>query len=268
MNAQILGREFHRRKKAGEGGGCRHHLGHAGRLAGNVAKRIGIPHAPLLDMKAIPVEHCQHAIADVGGEDMQQRLFGQLKKPAVAVEKPAVVALQQGIGGEAGRFPAGELGSQPKGIEEREPADDPVAHIKLRHRDDLGGRLCKLLVAAGIALPVEHQMSRQHASPRHRGDIGYQRQRAVVAQVAQHPQMVERGPEAAAGKCQTKTCHGGLITCRWREWVAACHPATTICRSLICRLMANFAAAASPQHSAARTSAGRACRNGGRRLWQ
>ena len=208
VNAQILGREFHRGKKAGEGGGCRHHLGHAGGLAGNVAKRIGIPHAPLLDMEAIPVEHCQHAIADVGGEDMQQRLFRQLKQPAIAVEKPAVVALQQGIGGEAGRFPAGELGSQPEGIEERKPANDPVPHIKLRHRDDLGGRLRKLLVTAGIALPVEHQMSRQHASPRHRGDVGYQRQRAVVAQVAQHPQMVKRGPEAAAGKCQTKTCHG------------------------------------------------------------
>ena len=180
---------------------------------------------------------------------MQRRRLREFEEPAIAVEKPAVIRLQEGVWREARRPPAGDLADQPQRKQQRKSANDPVADIELHEPHDLGRHLGKVSVAAGVTIPVEHEMGREHAAPRHRGDVRHQRQRAVVAEVADHAQVVERGPKSAARECEAETGHAGddlltgpPIAPRDRGWVSdvgTLAPARR-CRRALCFSMSGW----------------------------
>ena len=209
MHAQVVRRDLHRGKEPGKGRRRAHHLREACGLAGHVPERIGFPLLPLLEVQAVAVEDRHHAIADVRREDVQRWCLREFEEPAIAVEKPAVIRLQEGVWREARCPPAGDLADQPQRKQQRESADDPIADIELHEPHDLGRRLGKVSIAAGVTIPVEHEMGREHAAPRHRGDVRHQRQRAIVAEVADHAQVVERGPKPAARECEAEAGHAG-----------------------------------------------------------
>ena len=161
-------------------------------------ERIGFAPLPLLEMQPLSVEHRHDAVADVGGEDVEGRLLGEFEEPPVTIEKLPVDAFEQGVRGELRGVPAGEPRRCPQRKEQREPADDPVSHVVLHEPHDLAGRLGKLRVAAGVTVPVKHEVRGQNAPAGYGGDVIDERQRAVVAEIADHAEVVERGAKAAA----------------------------------------------------------------------
>ena len=198
VHSEIGGRDLDRRKEPRKRRRGTDHLRDARRLAGDVSERIHFARLALLDVEAVSVEHRHHAIADVRREHVQGRLLGQFKEPPVAVEELAIGPLQERIGGELRRMPAGELGGQSQRKEQGQPADDPVADVVLHEVHDLRGRLAKRPVIAGVAVPVEDEVGPHDASAGDGGDVGDERQGAVVTEVADHAQVIERGSKPSA----------------------------------------------------------------------
>ena len=57
--------------------------------------RKELPRLPADDQQPVAVERAQAAFADIGGEQVQLRFFGQLEKAGVPVEIALVVVFQQ-----------------------------------------------------------------------------------------------------------------------------------------------------------------------------
>jgi len=205
---QVVGGDLHRREESGKGRRGSHDLGQARHLAGHVAERLVAILLPPLDEEALAVEDREHPVTDVRGEDVQPRLLREFEEPAVAVEKLLVVVLQQGVGGQVACAPAGKRGRGPQRNLQRHPADDVIADVELHEPDHLGGSLGKVLVAPGVAVPVEHEVGRQDAPAGHRSDVLAHFQSPGIPQVANQSEVVERGAEAASGKGQTEMSHG------------------------------------------------------------
>ena len=218
-NPQIVGRDRDRRKEAGKGARRGDHLGDAGHPSGNVAKAVVLPFdfvVAAFDEEAVAVEDSEDAVADVCRQDVEAWLFRQFEQPAVAVEKLLVVVLEQGVGGEPSALPAAELGEPAKAQLQGESSHDVVADVKLHKADDLGRGLRKLLIAAGVAIPVEHQVGCQDAATGNRCDVADRLQGTHIPHVADHAEMKQRGSKATTreGKAVVKhaTCGARGIT--------------------------------------------------------
>ena len=208
-DAEVGRGDFDRGEKAGERARRPDHLGDRRGQAGNVMEGIVAVEVALLDVESVAVEDGEHPIADVRGEDVKAGALRQLEQPAVAVEKIPVVAFQERVGGEMGGGPTGEPGGVAEGKEERQSAHNVIADVELNEANHLGGSLGELRIAAVVAIPVEDEVGSDDAAAGDSGDVGHEGKRAAVTKVANHPEVVERGPETTTGESQTDRGHGG-----------------------------------------------------------
>ena len=214
---QVVGGDRHGGEKPGKGTRRGNHFRNAGHLAWDVQEAIVLAvefFVATLDVEAFAVKHGEHAVADIGGEDVEPRFFSQLKQAAVAVEELFVVVLKQSVGRQPIALPAAEFCEPSHDQLQWKTPHDVVADVKLHKADDLSGRLVKLLVSSGVAIPVEHEVCRENAAAGHRRDVADGVERPYIPHVADHTEMIERGPKATSREGETVMRHatGGVRT--------------------------------------------------------
>ena len=95
VGADVGTGQLQRWKEAGEGGRGGDGHRHGGQSDVDAVDAVPVSRLPAHHQQAVPVKRAQAALAQVGGEDVQFRLFGQLEQAGIPVEKPLVVEFQQ-----------------------------------------------------------------------------------------------------------------------------------------------------------------------------
>src|SRR6266550_3307509 len=109
----------------------------------------GVP--PAHHQEAIAVERAQGTLTQVGRENVQLRLLGQLEEARIAVQILFVVVLQEARASQPAVREA-EHSSQPThGETQRKTANDSTAHIERHERQELSRRRIELAVRAVVA---------------------------------------------------------------------------------------------------------------------
>jgi hypothetical protein len=132
----------------------------------NPASRLPAHH-----VQAVPVEGAQAPLAQVGGEDVQLRLLGQLEQAGISVKKLFIVVFQQ-PGARQLPIRASQKAAQPAQRHgQGKPANDAVADIEPHEGKQLGRRRFEVAGRAVVTAPIQREVSGQNTAAGHRGNV-------------------------------------------------------------------------------------------------
>src|SRR3982751_446524 len=191
--------QLERRKETRKCRGCRDSHRHSSQAGAGVIHPNAITVRPSPhDQQPVAVERAEATLAQVGREDMESRLFGQLEEARFAKEEFLVVVLEESWPCELAVREAGQSAHPSHGETQRETAKDAIAHIERDERQQLARCRIELARRSVVPVPVEHEMRGEDAPARDRGDLGHVGQNLRVAEEADEPEVVQGGPEPAS----------------------------------------------------------------------